>query len=103
MNILILSCDTGGGHNSAARSIQKELIRRGHQTVFLNPFELSGKRVAGAVGGAYVRLVQKHPRAFGMLYKLGALVSRVPGKSPGLLCEQSCGETSGKISRAKVV
>ena len=82
MNILILSCDTGGGHNSAARSIQKELIRRGHQTVFLNPFELSGKRVAGAVGGAYVKLVQKHPRAFGMLYKLGALVSRVPGKSP---------------------
>ena len=70
MNVLILSCDTGGGHNSAARSIQKELIRRGHQAVFLNPFELSGKRVAGAVGGAYVKLVQKHPRAFGMLYKL---------------------------------
>ena len=65
MNVLILSCDTGGGHNSAARSIQKELIRRGHQAVFLNPFELSGKRVAGAVGGAYVKLVQKHPRAFG--------------------------------------
>lgn len=82
MNVLILSCDTGGGHNSAARSIQKELLRRGHQAVFLNPFELSGKRVAGAVGGAYVKLVQKHPRAFGMLYKLGALVSRLPGRSP---------------------
>ncbi len=82
MNVLILSCDTGGGHNSAARSIQKELIRRGHQAVFLNPFELSGKRVAGAVGGAYVKLVQKHPRAFGMLYKLGAFVSRLPGRSP---------------------
>ena len=27
-------------------------------------------------------MVQKHPRAFGMLYKLGAFVSRLPGRSP---------------------
>ena len=30
MKVLILSCNTGGGHNSCARAIGTELQRRGH-------------------------------------------------------------------------
>ena len=30
MNVLILSCNTGGGHNSCAKAIAAELQSRGH-------------------------------------------------------------------------
>ena len=30
MKVLILSCNTGGGHNSCAQAIGTELQRRGH-------------------------------------------------------------------------
>ena len=30
MKVLILSCNTGGGHNSCAKAIGAELLNRGH-------------------------------------------------------------------------
>lgn len=30
MRVLILSCDTGGGHNSCAKAIQTAFIEKGH-------------------------------------------------------------------------
>ena len=30
MKVLILSCNTGGGHNSCAKAIGTELLKRGH-------------------------------------------------------------------------
>ena len=30
MKVLILSCNTGGGHNSCAKAIGAELLKRGH-------------------------------------------------------------------------
>lgn len=82
MNILILSCDTGGGHNSAGQAIAEELTRRGHEVIMTDPFRLSSYKLAGMVGGAYVKLVQKHPKIFGFVYYLGALITKLPFRSP---------------------
>lgn len=82
MNILILSCDTGGGHNTTGLAILEELQRRGHHAVMKDPFQLSKSVFAKNVGTAYVKLVQKFPKAFGVLYHLGMLVSKLPCQSP---------------------
>lgn len=82
MNILILSCNTGGGHNSAGKAVQEELNRRGHRTVMMDPFDLAGDHVSRVVGNAYVKLVQKKPELFGVVYHLGLGVSKMPFLSP---------------------
>lgn len=82
METLILSCSTGGGHNSAARAMAEELSRRGHTVTILDSYELVGERLASTVGNAYVRLVQKAPALFGVVYKLGGLYRRTPFHSP---------------------
>lgn len=37
MDALILSCGTGGGHNSAAKALMEEMQHRGHRATLLNP------------------------------------------------------------------
>ena len=38
MEALILSCGTGGGHNSAGIAVKEELLLRGHHVTMLNPY-----------------------------------------------------------------
>lgn len=82
MNILILSCGTGGGHNSAAHAVEEELLARGHSVTFLNPYDLCGGKVSGRVDGAYISIAQNAPRAFGAIYRLGNAYRRLPFRSP---------------------
>lgn len=82
MDALILSCGTGGGHNSAGRAIEQELTARGHSVTFLDPYLLSGQRTSAAVSGTYISVAQKAPSLFGAVYALGGAVSRIPGRSP---------------------
>lgn len=82
MNYLIMSCSTGGGHNSAAHAIEKELVKRGHEVTFLDPYDLVNERRGDQVGWAYIKLVQTMPKVFGSLYFAGEMVSRIPIMSP---------------------
>lgn len=82
MDALILSCGTGGGHNSAAQAIQEELTARGHHAVMLNPYTLKSDQLAKAIDNIYIELVQKAPHVFGVVYNLGQLVRRLPFPSP---------------------
>ena len=76
MEALILTCGTGGGHNTAAQAVEEELTRRGHHAVILGPYTLIGERAARRVGGAYIALVQRTPRLFGLVYAMGNLYRR---------------------------
>jgi processive 1,2-diacylglycerol beta-glucosyltransferase len=82
MDALILSCSTGGGHNAAGVAIKEELEARGHHVVMIDPYELVSHKLAEEIGGVYVRMVQHSPKLFGVVYSLGSLVRRIPGKSP---------------------
>lgn len=82
MEALILSCSTGGGHNAAAYALQEALTLRGHHATVLDPYSLIGERVAKAVGGTYIKMVQVSPRLFGVVYKLGDSYRHLPVKSP---------------------
>ena len=82
METLILSCSTGGGHNSAGKALAEEFIRRGHNVSMLDPYALAGRPVEYAVSGVYVDIAQKVPSLFGKIYELGDKVRNIPGKSP---------------------
>ncbi len=82
MDALILSCGTGGGHNSAGAAIAEELTRRGHRAVMINPYMLHSKRVAGWINRLYIILARKAPEMFGALYGAGELYRRLPFRSP---------------------
>lgn len=82
MKALILSCNTGGGHNSAGRAIAEAMTWRGDEAYVLDYLTLAGEGVSRIVGDGYVQIVKKTPRLFGIAYKLGMGVSRITRKSP---------------------
>lgn len=82
MDALILSCGTGGGHDSACAAVKQALTARGHNAATLNPYLLRGVKTAEAVNHTYNILAQKAPSAFGMVYRLGNVYRRLPVSSP---------------------
>ena len=82
MEALILSCGTGGGHNSAGRAVKEELEARGHHAVMIDPYAMYGSRINRYVDGVYIMLAQKIPHAFEVVYKLGDLYRHLPVRSP---------------------
>lgn len=82
MEALILSCGTGGGHNSAARALAEEMQRRGHQVRVLNPYTLYSYELAQRIDSSYISMVQKKPRLFGAVYRAGQLYRKLPVRSP---------------------
>lgn len=82
MEALILSCGTGGGHNSAGKAITEELKRRKHNAVMINPYDLRSKKLADCINNTYIFLAQKAPRFFGAVYGAGQLYRKLPFRSP---------------------
>lgn len=92
LKILILSCDTGEGHNSAGKAIKEAAEHKGHSVTMIDMFLLSGKGTSHAVSGAYIGIVKHIPFFFGLLYNVGMLISSDKRKSPvyfanALLCK----------------
>lgn len=82
MEVLILSCGTGGGHNEAGNAVREELERRGHRVTMMNPYELRNHKTADTINQMYIRTAQKAPHFFGLLYSMGNLYRRLPVHSP---------------------
>ena len=75
MKVLILSCNTGGGHNAAGAAVAEALERRGHTAVLTDFLSLAGEKVSKAVCGTYIGVVKNAPLVFGVTYGLGRAVS----------------------------
>ena len=82
MRVLILSCDTGEGHNSAGRAVKESVEKQGGEAVMLDMMLLKGKKVSRAVSRSYINVVKCVPGLFGFIYKLGSLISSPKRKSP---------------------
>ena len=50
MKAVILSCNTGGGHNAAAKALCEALTQSGHDAQVLDYLVLAGERVSKTVG-----------------------------------------------------
>ena len=89
MDVLILSCGTGGGHNAAGSAIAEELMHRGHRAAMLNPYTLHSDRLAERINQLYIGAVQKAPTVFGMVYGAGQLYRHLPVRSPVYFANRS--------------
>lgn len=82
MRVLVLSCNTGEGHNAAGRAIVERVRKEGHEAELVDMMMLSGRKTSRIVGGAYVGIVNHVPGLFRLLYKAGGAISSARRKSP---------------------
>lgn len=77
MKIKILSCNTGGGHNTAARAIMECALQNGHEAEIIDYLDYFGKRTNRRICLSYVRAAKFFPWGFGAFYHFGKTVSRL--------------------------
>lgn len=70
MRVLILSCNTGEGHNSAAKAIAEVLENRGIYYKIEDALLCFSKEISDLVCKSYVMLCKRAPRIFGAGYRL---------------------------------
>ncbi len=82
MNVLILTCNTGGGHNTAAASIEEAFERRGDSCDVEDALEFISGKVSKMFGNGHNRMYRYIPSLFNQGYKLSE-------QKPELLQENS--------------
>ncbi len=82
MKLLILSCNTGEGHNAAGRAVEEAALAAGHSCDFLDLLSLVGENCSRRVSKGYVAIVNRTPHVFQALYGAGDLISSKNRKSP---------------------
>lgn len=82
MKVLILSCNTGEGHNVAGKAMKEALENEGNEAVMLDYMRLASVNISKAVGGAYINVAKHTPHFFYLLYKAGLKISSDKRKSP---------------------
>lgn len=81
-NVLILTCSTGEGHNSAARAIETALKRRQIACEIRDPVSFKSKKMERIVSGLYNGTIRRAPNVFGAVYRLGDMYSQARLPSP---------------------
>ena len=73
--ILILSCSTGEGHNSAAKALKRVIENDGIQCDIYDALGLAGKRLSNKVSRIYEKSVRTS--LFGIMYAIGEWYSAI--------------------------
>ncbi|MEI3529772.1 MAG: glycosyltransferase [Bacilli bacterium] len=93
MKVLLLSCNTGEGHNSAARALKEQLEEYHITCDFVDALGLANKKISKKITDLYVASTAGNPTVFKMMYKAGELYSKIKIKSPvygmNKLCKKS--------------
>ncbi len=82
MKVLILSCNTGQGHNTAGKAVQEEFLRRDIPCDLQDALAFGGSLFSKGTCGAYTKLVVHTPRLFGFGYRVCGVISNRHIKSP---------------------
>ncbi len=77
MNILILSCNTGEGHNSAARAIREEAERIGDTVDIWDAMSFWPKATSKLIVEGHVFLYNNIPELFGLGYRFFEKVTEI--------------------------
>lgn len=80
--VLILSCGTGGGHNSAALAIQEKLQEKGIKADFIEYLSIVNTRIKNRINSLYIKSTRANGKAFKVVYRLGELYQKTKLKSP---------------------
>lgn len=82
MKVLILSCSTGQGHNSAALAVYENLKSHQVDCEFMDALLFASKKTSNAVCKTYINVASKAPHIFGLAYRAGGIISNTKTKSP---------------------
>ena len=91
MNVLLLSCSTGEGHNHCAKAVRQALEAMGHHTDFFDMLHLFGEPGPVSMESLLNRISTKIPNLFGLMYKAGEKVSALGVTSPVYLVNTNYG------------
>ena len=80
--VLILSCGTGGGHNSAALAIKENLNGHGVRADFVEYLDIINKRLRNGVNKLYLKSTKMNGKVFKQAYRLGELYCKTNLVSP---------------------
>ena len=80
--VLLLSCNTGEGHHSAALAVQEALLAQGAQAELADPLSFASESVRQNATELYNSMIRNAPKAFGVVYRLGEAVSSITKHSP---------------------
>ncbi len=80
--VLILSCGTGGGHNSAAKAVQEELLSRNIKADFKEYLEIINPRLKDGINSLYIKSTNKNGKVFKTAYSLGKIYEKTKLISP---------------------
>lgn len=75
MKVLILSCNTGEGHNSSASALREAMLRQGIECDKVDTLSLVSDNVSRRASNIYVSSTRAN--VFGTIYKLGEKVSNM--------------------------
>ncbi len=75
MKPLILSNNTGGGHNSAAKAIREQLMLAGYECRIMDGLAFASENVSKFICKTYERITINAPAVFGAFYKASAKTS----------------------------
>lgn len=82
MKVLILNCNTGEGHNSAAYAIHEALQSFGEESEVMDTLQFGGERSSAIVTPSFNSMIRKAPSTFGFAYKAGDIYSSTRIASP---------------------
>ena len=82
VKVLILSCNTGQGHNTAGRAVLEELRRQGVPCEMKDVLLFAGRRTSRVVSNAYVKITTRSPLVFQWLYRAGEAIRSDRLRSP---------------------
>lgn len=80
--VLILSCGTGGGHNSAALAIQESLNEKGIEADFIEYLSIVNTKMKDHINNLYIKSTKANGKVFKVVYRLGELYQKTKWKSP---------------------
>lgn len=67
--VLILSCNTGEGHNSCAKAVQEAFSERGMECIVEDALGFISPRISRLISHMHVWVYRKHPRLFRFGYR----------------------------------
>lgn len=80
--VLLLSCGTGAGHNSAAYAIEYNLKSKGIFCETKDIGEFKSKKTVEKVNGIYAKVIRKTPNLFGAVFAMGMAYDKLHLPSP---------------------
>jgi processive 1,2-diacylglycerol beta-glucosyltransferase len=90
MKIAILTCSTGGGHDSAGLAIQEQLQSRGAQCQLINALDFMPRLESDVISKGHVFVYKKAPKLYGVGY-------RFEEKHPPKTIVHVCNAASAKL------